>query len=69
MSGGEPSSIKQFFRCAARVPVPSSVYGQRTGASFDSWVYDLVLQLVFIYLKERERDASGFVQKVAPRYL
>ena len=27
MSGGEPSSIKRFIRCAAGVPVPSVNYG------------------------------------------
>ena len=44
MSGGEPSSIKQFGRCAARVPVLSGTCENRVGVTFDFEVYGLVLQ-------------------------
>ena len=49
MSGGEPSSIKQLSRCAARQPAPSRMYGVRTGVTFDFKVYGLILQLVLFY--------------------
>ena len=52
MSGGEPSSIKQFSRCAARVPVLSERRVPREGVTFDFEVYGLVLQpgLLYFYL-------------------
>ena len=57
MSGGEPSSIKRFSRCAARVPVLSSRLENRVGANFDLGVYGLVLRrgvvLRFRFLADR----------------
>ena len=44
MSGGEPSSIKQLTRCAARSPAPSRMYEDRVGVMFDFKVYGLILQ-------------------------
>jgi len=46
MSGGEPSSIKQFTRCAARKPSPSSSHGPRAGEAFETGVYGLILRRV-----------------------
>ena len=48
MSGGEPSSIKQFSRCAARVPAPSKECECRAKVTFDFEVYGLILRLIFI---------------------
>ena len=45
-SGGEPSSIKQNDRCAARVPVLSVICGGARRGLFDSGVYGLVFRLV-----------------------
>ena len=52
MSGGEPSSIKQLSRCAARVPVLSEGGVPREGVTFEKEVYGLVLQpgLLYFYL-------------------
>ena len=47
MSGGEPSSIKQSPRCAARVPVPSSDCVCRVEGRFEVGVYGLTLQSAF----------------------
>ena len=44
MSGGEPSSIQQPTRCAARAPVLSREREDRVGETFDPEVYGLVLQ-------------------------
>ncbi len=43
MSDGEPSSIKQLTRCAARAPALSRKYEDRVEARFDYVVYGLVL--------------------------
>ena len=48
MSGGEPSSIKQLTRCAARLPARSKRYGYRVATRFDLMVYGLTLQFIFI---------------------
>ncbi len=55
MSGGEPSSIKQFNRCAARVPVLSERCDARVGGRFDLEVYDLVFQpgALYFYIMRR----------------
>ena len=48
MSGGEPSSIKQFSRCAAGQPVLS---GGRAGAYeflFEFRVYGLILRVISV---------------------
>ena len=47
MSGGEPSSIKQFIRCAVGKPALSSSCGDRVGVRFEIEVYGLILQLDF----------------------
>ena len=52
MSGGEPSSIKQCPRCAARQPALSRGIGMRVFPRFDLKVYGLILQLDF-YRSER----------------
>ncbi len=52
MSGGEPSSIKQSPRCAAREPVWSRRYGYRVKARFDLEVYGLILQPAVVYVEE-----------------
>ena len=62
MSGGEPSSIKQFTRCAAGQPALSSGYEDRVGVTLDFKVYGLILQLDFF---RRINYASGSVQKMA----
>ena len=49
MSGGEPSSIKQFTRCAVRSPALSRSYGYRVAARFDLVVYGLTLQFILFY--------------------
>ena len=46
MSGGEPSSIKQFTRCAVRQPALSRRHGYRVAARFDFLVYGLTLQFI-----------------------
>lgn len=43
MSGGGPSSIKRFSRCAAGMPAPSRGNGNRVEIEFDLEVYDLTL--------------------------
>ena len=50
MSGGEPSSIKQLTRCAARQPALSRRCGYRVAARFDLMVYGLTLQFIFILI-------------------
>ena len=42
MSGGEPSSIKQYTRCAARQPARSRRNGDRVKVRFDLKVYGLI---------------------------
>ena len=67
MSGGEPSSIKQFSRCAARVPVLSERCVPRDGVTFDPEVYGLVLRRTLDFylwisvLVKEEGYASGSV--------
>ena len=66
MSGGEPSSIKQFTRCAAGQPALSSGYEDRVGVTLDFKVYGLILQPALYFLRRRcEADAPRFVQKMA----
>ena len=62
MSGGEPSSIKQSPRCAARKPALSRRIGTRVFSEYDFKVYGLILQLDFF---RRINYASGSVQKMA----
>ena len=62
MSGGEPSSIKQYTRCAARAPARSKKSGDRVKARFDLEVYGLILQLDFLEVRVY---ASGFVSEMA----
>ena len=60
MSGGEPSSIKQFDRCAVRAPVLSGKCESRADVTFDFEVYGLVLQpgaVFFCYLTIRREVA------------
>ena len=47
MSGGEPSSIKQFNWCATRQPAPSKEYGGAWKVHLESEVYGLILYLTF----------------------
>lgn len=47
MSGGEPSSIKQFSRCAAGQPVPSRRQAGAYEFCFDFRVYGLILRDIF----------------------
>ena len=62
MSGGEPSSIKQLTRCAARVPALSSRCGYRVATRFDLMVYGLTLQFIlFYFLLMGGSCASGFI--------
>ena len=42
MSGGEPSSIKQYTRCAVRSPAWSRRCEDRVDARFDFKVYGLI---------------------------
>ena len=60
MSGGEPSSIKQLTRCAARLPARSKRYGYRVATRFDLMVYGLTLQFIFILI-QGGIYASGFI--------
>ena len=66
MSGGEPSSIKRFPRCAARVPALSRGRDFRAKVRFDLKVYGLILQLDFyLFLKGGFGDASGTLSQMA----
>ena len=66
MSGGEPSSIKQCTRCAARVPARSKECGDRVKARFDLEVYGLILQPDFyLILKMGGKDASSVISEMA----
>ena len=70
MSGGEPSSIKQFSRCAARVPAPSKECECRAKVTFDFEVYGLILRLILSLIFERSGFyASGIISQVAPQDL
>ena len=60
MSGGEPSSIKQCLRCAARQPALSRRDGTCVSPRFDLKVYGLILQLDF-FRTESDFFASGFI--------
>ena len=62
MSGGEPSSIKRFTRCAVRVPALSRSCENHVGVTFDKEVYGLILQLDFLEVRVY---ASGFVSEMA----
>ena len=66
MSGGEPSSIKQFTRCAVRLPALSRSCGYRVAARFDLVVYGLTLQFILFYCALWGcLYASSFIQKMA----
>ena len=51
MSGGEPSSIKQLTRCAARQPALSREYGYRVAARFDGWCMVLLYSSFYFNLR------------------
>ena len=68
MSGGEPSSIKQFSRCAAGKPVLSRVHFGACKLLLDFWVYGLTSRLVW-NIKESENFASGTVQKIPSNHV
>ena len=53
MSGGEPSSIKRIWRCAAGMPVLSACRGKRRLRLFEFGVYGLILYLVFCMRGDR----------------
>ena len=61
MSGGEPSSIKQSTRCAARLPALSSWLRVRVGVTFDLKVYGLILQPAFYLFFGGDIFASGVI--------
>ena len=69
MSGGEPSSIKQSTRCAARAPVLSRGHEDRAGVTFDPEVYGLVLQsgaVIFVAeFADRVPIPMGILQRAA----
>ena len=46
MSGGEPSSIKQFSRCAAGMPVLSRMHLSACELLLDFRVYGLILRVI-----------------------
>ena len=50
MSGGEPSSIKQFAWCAAGEPALSGMYAYRVGVMFDFVVCGLLYSVSFFML-------------------
>ncbi len=68
MSDGEPSSIKQFTRCATRVPALSSRYEDRVEERFDFAVYGSRFAAHYnfseLYKKRGEKYASGSIQKM-----
>ena len=67
MSGGGPSSIKQYTQCAARVPVLSRGCEDRVEVIFDFGVYGLVLQFGAVFLcptkGASQRDIVRLLQK------
>ena len=74
MSGGEPSSIKQFSRCAAGMPVLSRKHVVARKFLLDFRVYGLILRVIFIFITVISKGvlhygASGSLQKIPSAYL
>ena len=70
MSGGEPSSIKQFSRCAAGTPVLSGVHFVAYKLLLDFRVYGLTLRVIYVKTKgSLQNGAYGAVQKIPSPFL
>ena len=72
MSGGEPSSIKQFSRCAAGMPVLSRAHLGACKSLLDFRVYGLTLRVIYIcfdLFKERRdpMEHMALYRKYRPR--
>ena len=69
MSGGEPSSIKRFFRCVAGAPVPEGKFRLTRVVVARFWMYDRIMypHILSLYRPIGTRQAAAKSRRRAAR--